>query len=389
MTKSKRNILVSSFLLLGFVFMQCQNRKTDNVSVEEQPGADTTVVRISYPVEIDKEAGYETKNDIFLQDIGEVTYLQLGTTDQSLLPDKRFFSGIYLTDADIFLSFGGNVYRFSSSGKFLNTIGKRGGGPAEFASVVLSDVSEASGEVFLLDYALRKIMVYDYDGKYKRSFRNEQYCDRFAVVNDSVAIGCMNEPVPGPRIFLSSLKDGKTIKVLLPERKVDCKKLMTNIGLFARVGRSQDRIILCSSTSDTIFAFNTQTMELEPRYVQRPLNTLLPEDAVKTVPYLQFETDKYACILMNDIPLPDFRYWVDRETGDILKVRLADKNKGSRVMEFGTNKPDVIVDLFATQELKELFGNNKLSGELKTIAEAMKEDDNPVLVLTKVHSSAR
>ncbi|RHJ78530.1 hypothetical protein [Parabacteroides sp. AM08-6] len=225
-------------------------------------------------------------------------------------------------------------------------------------------------------------MVYDYDGKYKRSLRNEQYCDRFAVVNDSLAVCCTNEPTVGPRIFLSSLKNGKKLKDLLPERKVDSHNLMVNIGLFARVERSKDRIVLCSATSDTIFALNTQTCELEPRYVQQPLNAELSEDAVKTVPYLQFETDKYASILISDIPFPPFRYLINKENGTILRTRLADRNNQEFVMDFGTNKDNVIMDLYTTKELKEQLEDNKLSGELKTIVETMKEDDNPLLVLT-------
>ena len=386
----KKNIIVfiSLSCLVGFLFVQCQNKKTVN-TVVELTEAGPVAVHLIYPIAMDKDAGYETKENLYLQDIGDVSYLQLETTDKSLLPDKRFFAGIYLTDSDIFLSFGENVYRISSTGKFQNTIGNKGGGPAEFAAGTLFDVSETSKEVFLLDYSQRRIMVYDFEGKNKRSFRNDQYCDRFAVVNDTMAIGCMNEPVPGPRIFLSSLKDGKTLKVLLPERKVDSKKLMTNIGLFARVGRSRNRIILSSSTSDTVFAYNTQTMELEPRYVQQPLNAQLSDDAVKTVPYLQFETDKYASVLVNDRPLPDFRYLIDRESGAIVKTQFADKNKGGHVMDFGTNRPNVIIDLLTTKELKESLENNKLLGELKAIAESMKEDDNPVLVLTKVHSSGK
>lgn len=128
----------------------------------------------------------------------------------------------------------------------------------------------------------------------------------------------------------------------------------------------------------------TTEKKLTPVYIQNPL--IKNDDRIKTVPYLQFETSKYASILINDAPLPDFTYWLNKEDGTIAKIRLKNKEAGDYVLAWGTNRPDVLFDLLEIPKLKELQQKNALSGELETLVTASGEEDNPILMIATLRN---
>lgn len=224
-----------------------------------------------------------------------------------------------------------------------------------------------------------------YDGKYKRSFKNESYFDRFCVLNDSLAVCSNNDINQEDRIFTISLKNGKKKEVLLGAKKTDAKKLMVNIGAFSRTNQYQDMVYLCVGTSDTIFAYDTNLKKLLPIYIQSPLNK--NEDEVKTVPYLQFETAHNASILINDSPMPNFTYWFNKENGNLSKVRIKNKDLDDYVLAWGTNKPNVVFDILEMPRLKEQLRNNSLSGELKSLVEAAEDEDNPIIMIAEIEKN--
>lgn len=335
------------------------------------------VTTLAYPVHIPKE-GPATR-EIDIHEIANVSYIKLDTNSDCFLPRKWRFSGIYLTEKDLFISFGSHILRFDRNGHFLNNIGSVGGAPFEFAGGGFFSVNESREEIFLLDFVKQRMLVYNYAGKYLRSFKNEVYFDRFCVINDSLAVCCNNNITMEDRAFLLSLKNGKKKEVLLGKRKVDPQHLMVNIGAFSRINKYEDLIFLCMATSDTIYAYHTTEKKLTPVYIQHPL--IKNDDRIKTVPYLQFETSQYASILINDTPLPDFTYWLNKEDGTIAKIRLKNKEAGDYVPGWGTNRPDVLFDLLEMPKLKELQQKNALSGELETVVAASGEEDNPILMI--------
>lgn len=336
--------------------------------------------QVVYPFHIKKDKS-EKREDVFIQDMARVRYVRLETTEKCLLPRKGLFDGIYLDEENIFISFGSMVYRFSETGKFLNVIGSKGAGPGELGFGCAFSVEPRMQEVYLFDFFRRRMLVYDYKGTMKRNFRVSVPGDHFYILNDSNAVFCSNEPVnSGSRIVIGTLDKGKTKEKLLDGKLTLYKRLMVNIGAYSKIIPHREYINLCMAT-DTIFAYNKNTLRLEPRFIQQPLNSQLESEDVKTVPYLQFESDKYVSILVNDRPFPDFTYVVNKESGDVRKIRFIDKNAGKKVWCWGTNKPNTVIDFLNVTELMELLSDNKLSGELLSLSKLLKEEDNPVLML--------
>lgn len=367
------------FVSVSFLLFSCGNRKA---SVEET-ACDSVEVQaeISYPFLIDKSN--EDERDIEINDIAKVSYLKLGTNTKSLIPRKWSFSGIFLTDKDLFLSFGENIYRFGLDGTFLNNIGKRGAAPFEFVVGGIFSVNEETQELFLLDVAQQRISAYTYGGKYLRSVKCEKGFDRFYVLNDSLAICSTNDITNDIRAFTISLRDGKVDHVLLEKRMLaDTRNLMTNIGAFSRLNKLGDRIYLCISSSDTIYVYDTKSHILDPVYIQNPLKTDV--DKVKTVPYLQFESSRFASILINDIPRPDFTYWVDKESGECSRVKIRNRDLDDYVLAWGTNRDNWVFDILEMPRLKERLKQGKLSGELKSLVEQSDEEDNPIIMIAEI-----
>ena len=368
-------------LLCAFFLFACEmGKKSSNevvVQMEEQsePGIQP------FPIQIVKSKNQVKTVDI--HDVADVCYLKMETQDASLFPSKWRFSGLYMTDDDLFLSFGDNILRFDKNGNFLNTIGRKGGAPFEFANGGTFCVNESLKEVYLLDFAKQRTLVYEYGGKYKRSFRNEVYFDRFYVLNDTSFICSNNDINQEDRIFTLSLKDGKKGNVLLGKKPdKDLRGLMVNIGAFARLNAYKEQVYFCISTSDTIFAYDIKQQKLYPAYVQSPLNG--NNDEIKTVPYLQFETSQFSSILINDKPMPNFTYWFDKGKKEIFKVRIWNRDLDGYVLMWGCNRDNITFDILEMGRLKEKQADNKLSGELKMLVENSDVEDNPILMIARM-----
>lgn len=320
------------FVSVSFLLFSCGNRKA---SVEETTCDSVEVqAEISYPFLIDKSN--EDERDIEINDIAKVSYLKLGTNTKSLIPRKWSFS-----------------------------------------------VNEETQELFLLDVAQQRISAYTYGGKYLRSVKCEKGFDRFYVLNDSLAICSTNDITNDIRAFTISLRDGKVDHVLLEKRMLaDTRNLMTNIGAFSRLNKLGDRIYLCISSSDTIYVYDTKSHILDPVYIQNPLKT--DADKVKTVPYLQFESSRFASILINDIPRSDFTYWVDKESGECSRVKIRNRDLDDYVLALGTNRDNLVFDILEMPRLKERLKQGKLSGELKSLVEQSDEEDNPIIMIAEI-----
>lgn len=96
-----------------------------------------------------------------------IEYIPLETSDDCLIGDE--FS-LIVASQDIFVhEFSDQkIYRFDRNGKFLNSIGKKGQGPGEYTCIYSIYVDESTRECFLMDTFSGNVLVYDYDGTYKR-----------------------------------------------------------------------------------------------------------------------------------------------------------------------------------------------------------------------------
>lgn len=97
-----------------------------------------------------------------------VDIVPLEVTDVSMIAS---IEQIFVTDQSIFVHHNRDqrVFRFSRSGKFLNTIGKVGQGPEEYIRLYSFFLDETNEEVYVFP-TMGRVQVYKYDGSYVRSY---------------------------------------------------------------------------------------------------------------------------------------------------------------------------------------------------------------------------
>ena len=81
---------------------------------------------------------------------------------------------VQLTDDFVFLSSIYHIYQYDRKGHFIQKIGDRGEGPAEYITLappLQIDYNEQS--IYALDINRRRVIVYNFDGTFNRAFRTE------------------------------------------------------------------------------------------------------------------------------------------------------------------------------------------------------------------------
>jgi hypothetical protein len=115
---------------------------------------------------IDVYAAYQEKKQLLLSQIADdVEFIPLETTGACLL-DKN--PQIIITEKDVFIFDYIKGYRFNRQGKFMNVIGSKGQGPADFVKPMSMEVDTINQWVYFLDH--KKIIKYNYAGKHIESF---------------------------------------------------------------------------------------------------------------------------------------------------------------------------------------------------------------------------
>ena len=137
-----------------FVMSGCEGRKQSGNQSDDLITVDVTA---NYP-----------KKELILQDFMDVEYVALETSDEFLnqgrvlaIGKKYMLIGNNNRDGDIFI--------YDRNGKIIRKINRMGQGNEEYSYVGEITLDEEKDEMFLNNSAGKKILVYDFYGKYKRS----------------------------------------------------------------------------------------------------------------------------------------------------------------------------------------------------------------------------
>lgn len=141
------------------------------------------VAQSQNPLIIDVESGIINHKELNLTEISDdVTYVSLETSDECLIGyiDKIAFSG-----EDIFIETisPGKLLRFNNKGEFVNTIGKKGNGPNEYATLGSFCLNSAESDIYIYSVDPSKILIFDYEGKLKDQITiNKNRVDHFSNI---------------------------------------------------------------------------------------------------------------------------------------------------------------------------------------------------------------
>lgn len=147
-------------MAIGLLLASCNNSTTSDL-----------------PYRIDLENGITNINSIPLSILGsKLEYVPLETDTACLI---QSISNAFLTDSLIFVSDYNRLLKFDNNGNFLKQIGTKGRGPGEYPSLGNFLVDEDNREIFVLSSG--KILVFDFEGKFKRDFKIDFPCRQFML----------------------------------------------------------------------------------------------------------------------------------------------------------------------------------------------------------------
>lgn len=223
-----------------------------------------------YPMTVPFETGIETEREVLLSEIADsVRYIPLETNDKCLIKDLNS-ANILKTDKYFFLPWIETLFQYTTDGKFVRKIGRKGSGPGEFVWISQIDVDEEKGLLFMQTTSQR-INVYDMEsGKFLRSMKYpDNETGDFAMLDDSTSV-----------TFVRNTNGRRKIRLFVSDAKGDTIKAFPRFDLFELNSRyswmtmsSTDRymfhydsMVCCKDYyNDTLFTVTKE--QLEPRYI--------------------------------------------------------------------------------------------------------------------------
>ena len=351
------------------------------------------------------KSSYSPKKELVLQNFMDVEYIPLETNDEFInqgyvqaVGEKYIIVTNYRKDGDIFV--------YNRNGKAIRKINHKGQGGKEYISFRTITLDEENNELFVNDHYAKKIVVYDLEGNFKRSFKQNDkgkslfYWEIFNYDKENlICYDELNEEIP---FLLISKQDGsitKEIKVPFKEKKVFIQLLKYEGGIrtagpgnYSRITPFKGNWILLEPSSDTIYTLMPDC-SLRPFIAKTPpVHTMNPEFylILKLVSdrYYFMESIKNVYDFRKEEGFPKTYFVYDTQEKDFFSYIIYNgdysyKKELYMVMFIPINAKG---ELWATIDAFDLckdYKEGKLKGKLKDIAAKLGEDDNRVIMLVK------
>jgi hypothetical protein len=142
---------------------------------------------------INVEKSISNIKSIPLSTLGKnLKYVPLETDTACLI---QSITNAFLTDSFIFISDYNRLLKFDINGKYLKQIGSKGRGPGEYPSLGNFIIDNNNREIYVL--SARIILIYDFDGNFKRDFKIEFPGRQFILnENNELIFHPFNIPTP-------------------------------------------------------------------------------------------------------------------------------------------------------------------------------------------------
>lgn len=346
-----------------------------------------------------------SQKEIILQDFMDVEYISLGVTDEFV--NQGYVQAI---GKEIILvknrNDDGDIFVYNRDGKPLRKINRMGQSGKEYLHIYNIILDENSREIFVND--LYKIVVYDYFGNFKRSFKFKNgggtifYSDIFNYdVDNLICYDLFNEKIA---FNLISKQDGNITKeinisfkkkIFLRQQFKDETKDMVYTASpdpYRTIIPYGGNWILSEPSSDTVYAF-TFDYSLRPFIVRIPPIQSMDPGMFLTLRLLSkryyfMETIKNVYDFDTESGFPKTFFLYDKQENKFYKYKIYNgdfippKELYMSVTKPVNNEIESWYPLEADY-LVESYKNGKLKGKLKDIAAKLNEESNPVIMLIK------
>lgn len=362
------------------------------------------------PYMINLENGIGNAESVMLSTVtSEIEYIPLETDTACML---RRISNLALCDSFIVVSDGTKLILFDRHGNYLKPVGSVGRGPEEYTYIRSFFVDENSSEIYLL--SMGKVMVFGFDGKYKRSFKAD-FRPSQVISNDknTLMFHLFNLSGPSPDTAWSWYITDRQGAII--SRMLNHHKRVSQPGLIV----PDSPLYLYDNTphflefgNDTLYYFNKQ--EMEPYAIFNAGKLKMETDLHLTPETIREISDRIqGNFWIKDIHENDDFLFVNLAWGlsDSVSYCIYDKKNASLTvlkddgftddinggpafwpLSIGANNTLVDYEDAFTFLQKIKAGNSNASGEnggkisqeLEELGKSIDESSNPVLVIARL-----
>lgn len=351
-------------------------------------------------ITVDVTANYP-KKELILQDIMDVEYIPLETTDEFLTQGLvRDISKEYILVTN--RNSDGDIFIFDrKTGKGIRKINRQGLGAEEYARINEIILDESNGEIFVMSEGNR-ILVYDLYGGFKRSLNIDRevssmydYDKNNLISYDMSDYHSKGKDRSKSYHLIISKQDGSiTREIFIPFKTINTPIVKDGenfvAGYFYEIRLSNDKCILMDTSADTLYNYAPDGT-LSPFIVKTPsADTMQPEVFL----YMGIQTDRYYFMQTvknvfnfekgNGFYTDQLVY--DKEEKAIYQVAVYNDDYAEKrtvaVTAKSVNRDIEDVTSLNASRLVEIYKKGQLKeGKLKEIASRLDEDDNPVIML--------
>ena len=340
------------------------------------------------------------KKEFILQDFMDVEYIALDSSDEFVTQGQ-----VRAIGKDIILVMNrindGDIFVFDKNGKGLRKINRRGNGGEEYLYTMNIVLDEDNGEIFIVDF--RKTLVYDFYGKFKRSFQNNysdvRNYDKENFISRYYTTDTDKDATEIPSFVITSKQDVSiNKKIYIPFKKkksVSITRADGNAGagpgLINSIIPYDGSWILMEPSSDTVFKYLPDNSMI-PFIVRTPtVQSMNPEvflfPGILTDRYFFMRTVKKEYDFNTDIGFPTTHIVLDRQGKNLFEYTVYNSDFPTKklldLMKPTINDEIAFFEKYEAFELVEAYEKGELKGKLKEIAAELNEDSNPVIMLVK------
>ena len=348
------------------------------------------------------------KKELILQEFMDVEYIPLETNDEFLCQNMVRDIGKNLI-AVTNLNSDGDIFIFDRNGKGIRKINRKGQGGEEYLRIFNILLDEDNGEMIVNDAMMKKLIVYNLFGKFKRSFQYQEGSKYEHIYNfDKEKLICRDdvfnafskppysEITDKSPFLLISKKDGrivKEIKIPFIQQKTVTIRGDRQIALinYFPILPFQDNFILAEHSSDTLFRYMPDHRMI-PFLVRTPsIQSMNPEvflfPRMLTDRYYFLETIKKEYDFKPDSEFPSKELVYDVQDKEVYEYVVFNedftKKREVDLKRPASNSEIAYWQTFNAYELVELYEKGGLKGKLKDVAAKLNVEDNPVNMIVK------
>ncbi|TKG97038.1 6-bladed beta-propeller [Puteibacter caeruleilacunae] len=351
-------------------------------------------------INVDVKASYP-KKDLILQDFMDVEYIPLETSDEFIT-----YGYVQAVGKNVIVirnkARDGDILIFDKTGKGLRKINRLGRSEEEYSGIFGLILDEEKDEMFVVDYPLRKILVYDLFGNFKRRFNFADTSYYNYIHNyDKDNLICFKHYSPSGETkeschLLVSKKDGSITK----EIQFPIGELQTPVWIkgeivvtpeYCQAIPSRDGWALTRSSSDTVYNYMPNG-KANPIIITTPsTQTMDPQvflyPTVITDRYSFLTTIKKKFSIEKRRGFPTTRLVYDNQEKALFECTVLNNDYSvKKKVPMRWNVANHEVATYISLSAVDLIEANKkghLKGRLKEIASKLHEESNPVIMLVK------